>query len=112
MAVSTIDRTRTSLILIHGGENHYPSRLALNKWRSVPDYTLREIEVVDNRVKQWLRHNSQGIVVTEVPCILLCRADHQTMIYGINRLNDIIEQISLSKNGDSCESELNQSMDK
>jgi len=91
------------IVLIHGGSNHNPSTLALNRWHyfknrcrsensSIVD-CLGEVEVVDNRVKQWLRSNTMGIVVDRIPSILIRRSGNKTIVYDIEHLDRVMSNI-------------------
>ena len=92
---TNINNTNISIILIHGGYKHYPSKCTLNIWNQYKEryQFITDIEVVDNRVKQWLTCNTYGIVINEIPCILFCRAGNKAIIYSIEHLDKILKSI-------------------
>lgn len=90
--ITSLSEVNMSLILVHGGKSHYPSKLALEKWGKYSgdsDY-LQDIEVVDNRVKQWLTCNDRGVSINEIPCILFCRGGIKTIVYSIGQLDTVM----------------------
>jgi len=100
--INPLFKVNMCIILIHAGVNHSPSNLALNRWyffknqcksNSAIAKCISEVEVVDNRVKQWLTNNSMGIVVDRIPCILVRRSGTKTIIYDIEHLDRIMNTL-------------------
>lgn len=87
------DRVQYAMILVHGGERHYPSKLALNYWRENTVYGMEEVEVVDGRIKQWLMSNYGNVSIKEIPCILLCRSGAPTTVFSIRHLTRLVQSV-------------------
>jgi hypothetical protein len=95
--ITAVDEVNYAVILIHGGDYHHPSKLALDIWRKYDIDCMRDIEVVDNRVKQWLLHNDFNLHITEIPCIVFCKAGSQPIVYAIQHIQKIIQSICKSR---------------
>jgi hypothetical protein len=92
--ITDLEQIQYALILIHGGENHYPSKLALDIWRNSELRGLSDVEVVDGRVKQWLISNYENIAIKEIPCILFCRNGSSTIVYPISYMERVMRTIN------------------
>ncbi len=96
--ITTLGRCDYAIVLIHGDrKNHSASKLALKRWgkyKTKYDIAgMETVEVVDSKVKEWLTSNSMGIVVTELPCILVTRAGRKTVCYDISYLDEILRGV-------------------
>ena len=96
--ITGLNEANFAIILIHGGKNHHPSRLALEIWNKHSIDCMKDIEIVDNRVKQWLTCNDRVLNISEVPCIIFCKAGNRPIVYEIDRIHQIVRSVSKYSN--------------
>ena len=79
-----------SVLLIHGGESHEPSKLALDKIsnNNVSD-VITKVPILTPEAKDQLKNNTKDLEINEIPCILVIK-DGISIVNPIDKLDDII----------------------
>ncbi len=78
------------IILIHGGQYHRPSQQILAYLDRQQTDNIFRVEVVDERIKQWLCYNDQNIIITEIPCFIVACAGQPTRILSVKEVKTIV----------------------
>lgn len=84
-----IGKVYCCISLVHGGMSHPQSRSILsyiNKY----DVNIHSIEVVDDRIKQWLSHNYNDVVINEIPCFIVSTSHPSTHVFPVTKFIDVI----------------------
>lgn len=86
--------SRLSYLLLHAGEDDPESRQVLDiVTKSGLADIIVPIHVNDEATKNWIQHNTMGVVVTELPAITIAQEGQRTQVYPGKAINTIIDQV-------------------
>ncbi len=91
-----------NIVFIHAGHNHALSASCLKTLSQAGLPEITPIEVCNNKLKQWLVHNSKGLKIKYLPVFILTLSNGQTIVYPPRYIDDIIKiirQLRLSTMG-------------
>ncbi len=82
-----------AIVFIHAGQNHTLSKSCLQTLSQAGLSEITSIEVCNNKVKQWLIHNSKRLKIEYLPVFVLTLNNGQTIIYPPHYIESIIQTI-------------------
>lgn len=85
--------SKVAFVFLHLGKQHPPSKRIIDILEESQIDGIVPIYAGSRNIKQWLTHNSQGIVVDKFPCFLVAGEGRKTRVYPGNKVKLIINMI-------------------